>query len=132
MTIHYGNPGNGSATPFGALLTPTGPGARIAKLLKTGKIASKFDAPSAGKLNVAWTYKPASARLHGAAAKAVTIASGATTVKKKGKATIVIKLTKKGKALLKGKKKLVLTATGTFTPKGGTKVKTTKSITLRR
>jgi hypothetical protein len=137
VTFEYGNPHGGipggpTVQALAAALTPSGSGARIAKLLNSGKVASKFKGPSAGKLAVSWTYRPASNRVSAAAAKTVTVASGATTVKKKGKATLMIKLTKQGTALLKGKKKIVLTASGTFAPKGGTKIKTTKAITLRR
>lgn len=134
VTFEYGNPNGGSpaARALAAALTPSGSGAKIGNLLKAGKVASKFKAPSAGKLAVSWTYKPASPRVSAAAAKTVTVASGATKVKKKGKAKLVIKLTKAGKALLKGKRKIVLTASGTFAPKSGSKIKTTKAITLRR
>jgi hypothetical protein len=116
-----------------AVLTPSGPAASIAALLKAGSYPAAFEAPGAGTAQIAWYQGSPSARL-ARAQKSLLVAKGAKTFTKAGKATIKIKLTPKGKALLakvKKGQKLALTAKGSFTPKGGKKTSKQKSFTLK-
>ncbi len=116
-----------------AALAPGGPAASIASILKAGSYPATFEAPGAGKAQVAWYQGSPSARL-ARAQKSLLVAKGAKTFTKAGKATIKIKLTHKGKALLgkvKKGQKLALTAKGSFTPKGGKKTSKQKRFTLK-
>jgi hypothetical protein len=116
-----------------AALTPSGPAASIAALLKAGSYPAAFEAPGAGTAQIAWYQGSPSARL-ASAQKSLLVAKGAKTFTKAGKATIKIKLTPKGKALLakvKKGQKLALTAKASFAPKGGKKTSKQKSFTLK-
>jgi hypothetical protein len=117
-----------------AVLTPRGPAAKIGAILKAGGYPAAFTAPGAGTAQIAWYGGTPGARV-ARVQKAPLVAKGAKTFTKAGKATIKIKLTAKGKALLKKVKKghkLALTARGSFTPKGGKKTSKQKSFTLKR
>jgi hypothetical protein len=86
------------------------------------------------KRAIAWSQAPTGARIS-SAQKPLLVATGAKTITKAGRATIKVKLTSKGSALLgtvKKGHKLALTAKGSFTPKGGKKTSKQKSITLKR
>jgi hypothetical protein len=111
-------------------LTPKGKPAKIAAILKHGGYSLSFKAPSAGKLTYSWYLVPKGAHL--SAAKPVLIASGNARFGKLGPVTITIKLTPKGKKLLKEHRKLKLTAKGTYTPAGANAVSATKSFVLSR
>ena len=111
-------------------LSPKGKPAKIAAILKHGGYSLSFKAPSAGKLTYSWYLVPKGAHL--SAAKPVLIASGSAGFRKLGPVTIAIKLTPKGKTLLKQHKKVKLTAKGTYTPTGSNLVSATKSFVLSR
>ena len=64
--------------------------------------------------------------------KRVAVAAGAHTFAAPGAADVVLKLSAKGRALVRGAKKLSLVAEQTFTPTGGKAVKTTRKLTLKR
>jgi hypothetical protein len=116
-----------------AVLTPSGPAASIAAILKAGSYPAAFEAPGAGKAQIAWYQGSPSAR-SARAQKSLLVAKGAKTFTEAGKATIKIKLTAKGKALLgkvKKGQKLALSAKGSFTPKGGKQTSKQKSFTLK-
>jgi len=110
-------------------LVPTGKEARIAALRKHGGYKLTFLAPSAGQLVIGWYQVPKGA--HISRPKPLLLASGKANASKSGRLTIVIKLTAKGRALLKHGGKLKLTAKGTFTPVGGRAVSATRTFTLR-
>jgi hypothetical protein len=117
-----------------AVLTPSGPAANIASILKAGGYPAAFKAPGAGTAQIAWYQGSPSARI-ARAHKPLLVAKGAKTFTKAGKGTIKIKLTAAGKALLgkvKGGQKLALTAKGSFTPEGGKKTSKQKSFALKR
>jgi len=111
-------------------LTPTGSAAKIGAILKNGYKAP-FKAKAAGKVTGAWYFLPKGAHVAGKP-KPVLVASGKTTVKKPGKASLKLRVSKKGKALLKKAKMIKLTTKGTFTPAGGKKLVVTRTIKLRR
>ena len=119
-----------------AVLAPSGPAANIAAILKTGSYPATFNAPGPGTAQIAWYQATPGARVAQARPKKpALVAKGAKTFTKAGKAKIKIKLTAKGKALLKKVKaghKLKITAEGSFTPKGGKKTTKQKSFTLKR
>jgi hypothetical protein len=123
--------------PLGpSALSPSGPAANIAAILKAGAYPARVAAPGAGKAQIVWSYIPAGGKAAGAAkSKSVLVGSGTKRFKKKGKATLKVKLTRRGRALLRkvGKGGTVkLTATGSFTPKGGKKTSSEKVFSLKR
>lgn len=137
---NHGTPPGGPITPgvatdienaVGDALTPTGSAAKIGAILKNGYKAP-FEAKAAGKVTGAWYFVPKGAHVAGKR-KPVLVASGNTTVKKPGKASLKLRVSKKGKALLKKAKKIKLTTKGTFTPSGaGKKLVVKRTIKLRR
>ncbi|MBV9416098.1 MAG: hypothetical protein JO363_14040 [Solirubrobacterales bacterium] len=60
------------------------------------------------------------------------VASGRATFAKAGQAKLTIKLTRKGKQMLKGVRRLKLTARGTYTSSGRAAVTATRTFTLKR
>ena len=78
-----------------------------------------------------WYEVPAGAKL-AKKAKPVLVGMGERTFSAAGTATIKIKLTVAGRSVLKHTNKLKLTAKGTFTPAGKTKVSATNVFLLRR
>jgi uncharacterized repeat protein (TIGR02543 family) len=114
-------------------LTPSGKGARITALLKSGGFAVVFKALEAGTAVIDWYQVPPGAKLaEEARSKPVLVAAGHLTFSGAGSATIKIKLTAAGKRLLKHAKKLKLTAKGTFAPTGKTPVAATTVFVLKR
>jgi hypothetical protein len=112
-------------------ITPSGKGARIAKLLK-GAYSLTFRAPEAGTAVVDWYYLPPGAKLaKKTKAKPVLVAAGKHTFSAAGTATLKIGLTGAGKQLLKHSKRVKLTAKGVFTSATGEAVTATKSFVLR-
>jgi hypothetical protein len=124
-------------SPLGpSALNPSGPAAKIAAILKAGAYPALVAAPGAGKAQIVWSYIPGGGKAARAAkSKSVLVASGAKRFTKKGKGTLKVKLTARGKALLRKVGKghtLKLTATGSFTRKGGKKTSSTKVFSLKR
>ncbi len=74
------------------VLAPTGASARIAKLVKRGAYTFAFKAPSSGKLVIDWYQVPANEH-----AKRVLVASATASIKKAGKLSVKLTLTKAGK-----------------------------------
>lgn len=108
-------------------LTDTAVKSLLARLLASGAgLTPSFKAPAAGRLTIRWTTKVKK--------KTVTIASGTFTYKSASlKATkIRLRLTKKGKSLLKHHKKLKVTSKATFTIAGRRPLTATRTFTLKR
>jgi hypothetical protein len=136
---NHGTPPGGAITPGVATdienavadaLTPTGSAAKIGAILTNGYRAP-FVAKAAGQVTGAWYFVPKGAHVAGKP-KPVLVASGKTTVKKPGSATLTLRVSKKGKALLKKAKKIKLTTKGTFTSTTGKKLVVTRTIKLKR
>jgi hypothetical protein len=113
-----------------SLLLPKGKNAMIGALLQHGSYALSFHAPAAGQLVIAWYLVPRGA--HVAAAKPVLAALGRASFAQTGLARATVRLTAKGRSLLKHAKRLKLTARGVLTPTGGVAARATESFTLRR
>jgi hypothetical protein len=112
-----------------AALAISGKAATIAHLLEDDSYVALFTAPSAGDLVIGWYFVPTGAHLAKAKQPELVATVGAT-FHQAGKAKVKIKLTANGRRLLKGAKHLKLTAKGSFTPAGGAKTTTTKTIKL--
>ncbi len=116
-----------------AVLSPRGAQARIAKLLHNGGYTFTFDAPSTGKLVIDWYYvtKPARTANHRKPRKAL-VASASQSIKRAGPARVKVKLTPRGRSLLKHAKRQRLTVQARFTPMGESTTTLSKVITLKR
>jgi hypothetical protein len=114
-----------------AILGAHGKNAGIKSLLKHGGYSVTFTAPSAGALVISWYEVPKGARL-AKSKKPVLVASAHASFQNAGKATVKIKLTGKGRSLLKHSKHLKLTAKSSFTPSGGSSTSATKSFSIKR
>jgi hypothetical protein len=95
---------------------------RLKRLRKRGHFTVPFSAPAPGTLAIRW-----SARRRG---KTVVIARGAEAVD--GAAEVRVKLTKAGRKLLKGRKRVRISMRLRFTPGGGEAVTVTRKATLKR
>ncbi|HEX3830552.1 MAG TPA: hypothetical protein VHW04_01205, partial [Solirubrobacteraceae bacterium] len=113
------------------LLVPHGPAARIAKLLKRNGYTFRFDAPSSGKLVIDWDYSPPRKR-HARKPKPVRVAARTVSVKKAGRISVKLKLTKRGRRLLAHAKRERLTVRVSFTPIGQPTTTRLKIIELKR
>ena len=99
------------------LLSPHGPAARIAKLLKRGGYTFRFDAPSSGKLVIDWDYAPPRKR-HARKPRPVRVAARTISVKRAGRIPVKLKLTRRGRRLLRHARRERLTVRVSFTPIG--------------
>jgi hypothetical protein len=113
-----------------AQLKPTGKGAKIASLKSRKSYSYTFNALSAGALSVNWYFLPKGARVS-RASKPVLVASGGLSFPARVSKTLTIKLTARGKRLLRHASAVKLTAKGVFTPAGGTPVAATNSFALK-
>jgi hypothetical protein len=140
-------PGTTPTTPSDAVLAemiikqlaPGGKGATIGNLLKHHEYKASFKAPTAGTAVIGWYYLPPGASLskkskHGA--KALLVAWGKRAFTSAGSGPIALQLTPAGRRLLradllKGVKKLKLTAKCVFTPTGKNAITTLKVFSLK-
>jgi len=113
-----------------SILVPTGRAARIRTLLKRDGYTISFSAFSAGDLRISWYLVPKGARL--ATRRPTLVAIGRASFTKAGATKIEIKLTGRGRLLLRHANRLRLTARGSLTPSGQGAVSAIKSFTLKR
>ena len=114
-------------------LYPSGKGATIAALLRTGSYRFSFRTPlGAGRVVINWYYLPRGATLNTSRPAPVLVAAGNAPFPASAAVKITIKLTPRGKQMLKPGKRLKLTAKGTYTPPGSPSVIATKTFTLKR
>jgi hypothetical protein len=99
-------------------LFPKGRTAKIAALLKKGGYSFTFSALTAGSVVIYWYSVPNGAHITKGSSKPTLVASAKASFAKAGTAKIEMKLTVKGKQLLKHAKRVKLTAKGIFTPTG--------------
>ena len=116
-----------------AVLSPRGAQARIAKLLHHAGYTFTFDAPSTGKLVIDWYYVTKPARTsNNPKPRKVLIASASQSIKKAGQTKVNVKLTPRGRSLLKHANRPRLTVQARFTPMGESTTTSSKIIALRR
>jgi hypothetical protein len=114
-----------------SVLSVTGAASTITALLRSGAYPAAFTAPAAGTAQISWYYTPSGARAARVAGP-VLVAQGSSNFAAAGRATIEVKLTPRGLALLKKAERLKLTARGRFTVKGGKTTTEQTTITLKR
>jgi inosine-uridine nucleoside N-ribohydrolase len=107
------------------LLATHGKGATIRALLKLDGWASSFAAPTAGRLVVSWYH----AERHGGN---VLVAVAAVTFHRAGLTRIKLELTRQGRTLLRGAKRLKLGARASFKPLGQNATTASRQLTVRR
>jgi hypothetical protein len=110
-------------------IKPHGPASRESRLLHKGKYILSFRPLSAGTLLIQWYYLPHGAVLTRKTHKPILVAAGKASFPSRGVTKkVTIKITSKGKQLLK----LKLTVRSTFTPTGGTSVSANEKATLKK
>jgi hypothetical protein len=102
-------------------LGPSGRRATIAAVLRAGGFRTRFAATGAGRLAITWSTT---------ARRPLVVASATITYKKASAQTFTIRLTSKGKALLRKAKHITLSAKATFTPRGAKASATTRRFRL--
>lgn len=112
-------------------LLPKGGAARIRALLKHHGYTFTFNAPTAGKLVIQWAALVRGARV-AKATRRVIVARGSARFSKPGPVRITIRLTPAGGRILKHARRLRVTASGTYTPTGRSRITVTRRFTLRR
>ena len=111
-------------------LLPAGKEAKRTALLKTGRFTFAFASPSPGMLAISWFDVPKGARL-AAHAQPVLVASASARFTAASTRQVTIKLTSKGKRLLKHKRQLELVAKATFTPPSASAIVVTRPFVLK-
>jgi hypothetical protein len=105
------------------VLTPSGKAARIVSIIKAGGYAYRFTAPSLGTLVVDWD-----ATVKG---KKVLVAARSGMIHSAGKQREKLKLTRKGRKLLKAARSVHIVDTARFRPTGTTATSASKGFTLK-
>jgi len=116
-----------------AVLSPRGADGRIAKLLQHSGYTFRFDAPSAGRLVIDWYYVPRGA--HVAKSRGPTkvlVAATSASIKRPGPGKIKLRLTARGRSLLRRAKHERLTVKASFTPAGQSTTTSSSVINLKR
>ena len=107
--------------------------ASTSSLLRNGGYRTPFDAPEPGTAEIVWSYVTARGRGgRGARSGAVLVARGALVLRRAGVAALPIRLTRSGRALLRGAARIELTETCVFKPLGAAAVRASVSLQLRR
>ena len=109
--------------------SPAGKPAKIGQILAKGYSFS-FTAPAAGRLVMNWFQLPKGAHL--TAAKPVVVASAKSSFSGAVTKRVSMRLTTKGKKLLRRARKIRLTDVATFTPSGKAGVTVIRGFTLKR
>lgn len=108
-----------------------GRAARISSLRRRGRFPYAFTALTAGALSIGWYHLPPGSHLAQQAAP-LLVAAGGTSFRAAGTKTIVLRVTKAGRRLLRRRKRIALVAKGTFTPSGRGPISATKGFYLAR
>jgi alpha-tubulin suppressor-like RCC1 family protein len=109
---------------------------KLKTLRKRRSYAYGFTALTPGVLRIDWYYVPPGARLARGAraaqsAKPVLFASGSASFATAGSKPVTLRLTLTGRKLLRHRKRIALTALGSFTPRGKRTITATRSFSLR-
>ena len=112
-------------------LVPSGRAVSIGALLRHGGLTMPVSALTAGTLRVQWLTVPSGAKA-ARKAKPVLVASGQTVFAQAGSGRLKLRLTKAGRRVLRGKRRVSLAVKGVFEIAGQTAVSVTTGIRLRR
>ncbi len=116
-----------------ALLTgsiaPHDSAARIRAVLRNRGYALAFDAPVAGLLKVTWWLPARPGRSIG---RPLIVATGRMRLAGTGHATLALRLTRRGRRILRNARHVKLVARGSFTPSASAPVTASAGLTLQR
>jgi hypothetical protein len=116
-----------------AVLRPSRSQRRIPALLRHHGYSFTFDAPSAGTLVVDWYYDPARPGHHNLSGpKQELVAVAKATIRKAGTTEVKLRLTPRGRSLLRHATRERLTIAAAFTPVGESATKSSRVVTLTR
>lgn len=114
-------------------LAPAGKAAAISALLEHGGLRMGFNLPEAGTLVVKWYLAAPATKLSGKPRdKPIEVAAGQAQLAAAQTVKVTIRLTAKGRKLLRRAGKISLEARGAFAAKGEATVGTVKQFTLKR
>lgn len=114
-------------------LAPSGKGARIGAIVRSGGATFDFKALETGTAVIEWFRVPAGAKLsRKSKPQPVLVGSGLLTFSKPGTRKMAIRLSSEGRQLLQKSKTVRLTALGNFTAKGRPAVGARKTFVLAR
>jgi beta-galactosidase len=115
------------------VLSPVGAQARISRLLENSGYTFEFDAPSSGRLVIDWYYVPKGAHVaRKIRPKKVLVAATGIAIPEAGHSEVKIRLTARGRSLLRHAQHERLTARAGFTPTGQSTTTSSKVINLKR
>lgn len=113
-------------------IVPSGKSAHIASLKKHLGFALSFHAPEAGVVTINWYELPRGASLTiKTKPRPLLVARGQLSFAAAGTRLVAMHLTMAGAHLLKHAHHLALTASGSFTPRGGASIDTTRAFVLK-
>ncbi|MGA2012935.1 MAG: glycoside hydrolase family 2 TIM barrel-domain containing protein [Solirubrobacteraceae bacterium] len=116
-----------------AVLRPSRSQRRISELLRHHGYSFAFDSPSAGTLVVDWNYDPAKPDHHKPSApQQELVAAAKARIRKAGATEIKLRLTPRGRSLLRHAAHERLTITAGFTPVGESATKSSRVVTVTR
>jgi hypothetical protein len=107
-------------------LAVKGRAARIGAVLKARGYRARFEAPCAGRLEVRWYRQPRNG------ARPLLVARAAKTLEVAAVARVKLKLTARGRGLLRRARRVRLLALGRFTPRQGRAISASRAFALRR
>ena len=111
-------------------LVVRGKAARIRTLLKADGYRATFTAPCAGKLTLRWYFRKR--RTQRRAPVQVLVARASRGLPVAGDTRLTVRLTARGRALLRRARSLKLVTTGVFTPSTGGRVSASRTVVIRR
>jgi hypothetical protein len=113
-----------------SVLVPRGRNAKIGALLRHRGYAVSFHSLAAGRLAISWYLLPKSA--HVAGRRPVLAAVGKLSMPASGSSRLKIKLTARGRRLLRHRGRVKLTAKGVLAASGRPRLSATRSFRLKR
>ncbi len=119
-------------TALAAALSPRGPGARVSHLLRSGGYKFNLAAPLAGELAITWQQLPTAASAARKRRRRLgPLAHAAVTTKSPGIVPVQVRLTGRGRRVLRHARNQPIQVTVRFTPSGKRTRTFTQLVTLR-
>lgn len=115
-----------------AILVPTGKRARITEILRMSEYTVRFRAPAGGKLTISWYSLSEHRRARSISRQRVLVASQTAHLHAAGPAEVKIRLSRRGRDLLRHAHHQRLTVEASFTPTNQPTISASRAIDLRR
>ena len=114
-------------------ISPANADRRIEELLRHAGYHFTFHAPSPGRLVIEWHHQPMRRTPSpGGRTAPILVADAHASWRQAGRARVAVRVTARGRSLLRGAARERLTVTATFTPAGESPMTATRVVTLRR